>query len=90
MYEDLSKSGSRRSSKGTMICEFCGGKTGKKKVRKQHWLHGRLYVLENVEAEVCTACGERYFHARTLDTIDRLLDGKHTVKARLQVEVVRV
>jgi len=73
-----------------MICEFCGGKTSKKKVRRQHWLHGRLYVLENVEAEVCTACGERYFHARTLDTIDRLLEGKHKVKARLQVEVVRV
>ena len=73
-----------------MICEFCGGKTSKKKVRRQHWLQGRLYVLENVEAEVCTACGERYFHARTLDTIDRLLEGKHKVKARLQVEVVRV
>ena len=73
-----------------MICEFCGGKTSKKKVRRQHWLHGRLYVLENVEAEVCTACGERYFHARTLDSIDRLLEGKHKVKARLQVEVVRV
>jgi len=73
-----------------MICEFCGGKTSKKKVRRQHWLHGRLYVLENVEAEVCTACGERYFHARTLDTVDRLLEGKHKVKARLQVEVVRV
>ena len=73
-----------------MICEFCGGKTSKKKVRRQHWLHGRLYVLENVEAEVCTACGERYFHARTLDSIDRLLEGKHKVKARLQVEVVRI
>jgi len=73
-----------------MICEFCGGKTSKKKVRRQHWLQGRLYVLENVEAEVCTACGERYFHARTLDTVDRLLEGKHKVKARLQVEVVRV
>jgi YgiT-type zinc finger domain-containing protein len=66
-----------------MICEFCGGKTSKKKVRRQHWLHGRLYVLENVEAEVCTACGERYFHAGTLDTIDRLLEGKHKVKTRL-------
>lgn len=71
-----------------MICEFCGGKTSKKKVRKQHWLHGRLYIIENVEAEVCQECGERYFHARTLDAIDSLLESKHEVKANLQVEVV--
>jgi len=73
-----------------MICEFCGGKTSKKKVRKQHWLHGRLYLVENVEAEVCSECGERYFHAETLDAIDHLLEGKHEVKARLWVEVVNL
>jgi len=73
-----------------MIFEFCGGKTSKKKVRKQHWLQGRLYLIENAEAEVCSDCGDRYFHAKTLDAIDRLLEGKHKVKARLQVEVVRV
>jgi YgiT-type zinc finger domain-containing protein len=71
-----------------MICEFCGRETVKKKVRKQHWLHGRLYLVENVEAEVCSECGERYFHAKTLDAIDRLLEGKHVVKDRIDVEVV--
>jgi YgiT-type zinc finger domain-containing protein len=71
-----------------MICEFCGGETTPKKVRKQHWLRRRLYLVENVEAEVCNECGERYFHAKTLDAIDRLLEGKHKVKTSLQVEVV--
>jgi YgiT-type zinc finger domain-containing protein len=71
-----------------MICEFCGGQTTKRLVRKQHWLHGKLYLVENVEAEVCRECGERYFHARTLDAIDRLLEGKYEVKENLQVEVV--
>ena len=71
-----------------MTCEFCGGTTTKKKVRKQHWLHGKLYLVENVETEVCTECGERYFHAKTLDAIDRLLEGKHEVKENLEVEVV--
>jgi len=71
-----------------MICEFCGGETIKKKVRKQHWLRGRLYLVENVEAKVCNECGERYFHAKTLDAIDRLLKRKHEVKQSLQVEVV--
>lgn len=36
-----------------MICEFCAGVTAKKKVKRQHWLRDRLYIVENVEAEVC-------------------------------------
>lgn len=71
-----------------MICEFCGGQTTRQYVRKYHWLNGKLYIVENVEAEVCRECGERYFHARILDAIDRLLEGKHAVKENLQVEVV--
>lgn len=71
-----------------MICEFCGGQTAKKKVKRQHWLHGRLYLIENVEAEVCTECGERYFHAKILDEIDNLLVAKHEVKEKLEVEVI--
>lgn len=71
-----------------MICEFCGGQTRNKKVKRQHWLRGRLYIVENVEAEVCTECGERYFHATTLDNIDQLLSSEHSVKAKIDVEVV--
>lgn len=71
-----------------MICEFCGGKTIRKKVKRQHWLQGKLYIVENVDAEVCTECGERYFHATTLDEIDRLLLAEHEVKERIDVEIV--
>ncbi len=71
-----------------MICEFCDVETRKKKVKKQHWLHGDLYIIENVEAEVCTECGERYFHATTLDALDRYLLAEHDVKERIQVEIV--
>lgn len=71
-----------------MICEFCEGQTLKRKVKRQHWLRGKLYIIENVEAEVCLECGERYFHATTLDKIDRLLQSAHDVKERLLVEVV--
>ncbi len=71
-----------------MTCEFCGSQTARKRVTKQHWLNGRLYVVENVEAEVCTECGQRFFHARTLDAIDAALSTAHSVKDRLEVEVV--
>jgi YgiT-type zinc finger domain-containing protein len=71
-----------------MICEFCDGNTRPKTVRRQHWLDGKLYIIENVTAEVCLECGERYFHATVLDQIDRLLQSNHAIKQTLQVEVV--
>ncbi len=73
-----------------MICEFCQGDTLEKKVKRQHWLKGQLYIVENVSAEVCSECGERYFHATTLDEIDRYLSAEHQVKEQLHVEVVRL
>jgi len=67
---------------------LCGGKLKKRRVTLQHWLDGKLYVVENVEAEVCSQCGERYYHAKTLDRIDAMLRRKHAVKKRMTVEVV--
>jgi len=72
-----------------MQCEFCSGETRPKLVKRQHWLNGSLYIVENVEAEVCTECGERYFHVKVLDAIDALLSRKHKVVEELRVEVVR-
>jgi HTH-type transcriptional regulator/antitoxin MqsA len=71
-----------------MTCEFCGGKTTRKRVTKHHRLDGKLYIVENVPAQVCPDCGERLFHATTLDAIDAMLRGKHRVKKRLTVDVV--
>ncbi len=45
--------------------------------------------MDDVEAEVCRECGERYYHATTLDTIDQLLESSGlVVKEQLQVQVV--
>ena len=71
-----------------LVCEFCGGQTVQRRITKQHWFHKQLYVIEDVLAEVCQECGERYFHVQVLDQIDQLLQTEHLVKARLQVEVV--
>ena len=72
-----------------MKCEFCGGETKLKRVKRQHWLNRQLFIVENVEAQVCTECGERYFHAKTLDAVDDFLSKKHEIKERLNVEVVK-
>jgi YgiT-type zinc finger domain-containing protein len=71
-----------------MVCEMCGGNMEKKTVKKQHRLKGKLYIVENVEAEVCGQCGEKYFHVKTLDAIDQLLQSDHQVSGLMNVEVV--
>jgi hypothetical protein len=53
-----------------------------------HWLKGKLYIVENVRAEVCQECGERYFHATTLDEIDHQLRSSPVVLDHLLVDVV--
>ena len=71
-----------------MKCEFCDSDTTTKKVRKHHWFEGELYLVENVEAEVCSECGERYFHATTLDRIDQMIREDHPAKRILSVKVL--
>ena len=81
-------SGVKKVKESKMICEFCDSLMTSKKVKKQHWLKGKLYIIENVEAEVCKQCGEKYFHAKILDHIDKLLQSDHDVKERIEVEVI--
>jgi hypothetical protein len=57
-------------------------------VKRQHLLQGKLYIVENVEAQVCRECGERYFHVTTLDAVDQYLLSEHKVKEQINVEVV--
>ena len=71
-----------------MKCEFCNGETTSRKVKKQHWFKGRLYIVENVDAEVCRECGERYYHALTLDRLDSMIEGHHVIKEVWSVEVL--
>jgi len=72
-----------------MIYEFCGGETIRKRVRKVHWFRRRLYIVDDVEPEVCQEFGERYYHATTLNAIDRVLEsGKPVVKEQLRVHVI--
>jgi len=68
--------------------KLCNADTVARTVKKQHWFKCRLYIVENVEAEVCVECGERYFHATTLDALDRMIADDHPVKELLSVEVL--
>lgn len=71
-----------------MICEFCHSETIEKKVKRMHWYKKQLYIIENVPAQVCLQCGERYFHAQVLDEIDRMLETDYEVIERIEVDVM--
>ena len=73
-----------------MKCEFCNGDTINKKVKKMHSYQGNIYFIENVDAEVCLECGEKYFKASTLDKIDILLKNEHKIKDMMNIEVVTI
>ena len=60
----------------------------RRKVKKQHWLKGKPYIVQDVDAEVCAAWRERYFHATKRERFDMIIMDEHPVKAILSVEVV--
>ena len=53
-------------------CPLCGGETDKKMVETQEYINGRLYIIDNVEAEVCRQCGERMYSGQELEKIETL------------------
>ena len=61
-----------------LICEKCGGETETKFVDKNIFHKGQNYFIENIKAEVCPDCGERYFNANVLLEIEnRIEQGKY-------------
>lgn len=58
-------------------CSFCGGQVNERKVQKVCWWGDKLVaVVDNVPCGVCEQCGERYYPAQILKTIEDLLKRK--------------
>ena len=60
-------------AKKTIRCPLCGGKLIKKVVSKYHTFQKETFFVENVPADICEDCGERYYHAKTLEAIDEMI-----------------
>ena len=50
-----------------MSCVFCGGKIVAQKVTFMYEQDGQFWVIQNVPAEVCVACGEKTFAPEIAD-----------------------
>jgi YgiT-type zinc finger domain-containing protein len=68
-------------------CPFCRGKVTKKKVEHVHRWEGRLYILRNVPAEVCSQCGELFFGPRALKAMDDVVSKKGAPTEHVSVPV---
>jgi YgiT-type zinc finger domain-containing protein len=58
-------------------CSYCGGRVSQRFVQKACWWGENLTaIIDAVPAGVCEQCGEKFFEAKTLKEIERLLKEK--------------
>lgn len=48
----------------------------------------QVYVIENVPAQVCQNCGERYFTAEVVQTMEKLIDQPEAQQRKISVPVI--
>lgn len=40
-------------------CEICTGKMVEKRIKRDFWIGGKLIVIDNVPAGICSRCGTK-------------------------------
>lgn len=70
-------------------CIFCRAETREKRVTTEDWWGGALALVENVPAQVCEQCGEKYFDASTLEALADLRENATEPVKTVQVPVYR-
>lgn len=53
-------------------CYFCKGETKERRIIVDYRWKDKLTIIENVPAEVCEQCGEKYFDAKVVKEMERL------------------
>ena len=57
--------------KENITCDACGETTETKFVSKSFKRKGQTFSFQNVKAQVCPNCGERYFDGKTMLAIEK-------------------
>lgn len=68
-------------------CWFCKGVLELRRIRHVREWGEDLFIFENVPAEVCTQCGERFFGPEALKKMDAIVTGPQTSARRQPVPV---
>jgi YgiT-type zinc finger domain-containing protein len=51
--------------------------------------NGRLFVIDDVPAQVCQECGEEFYRGWVLEEMDRLMDSGEGIEREITVPVMR-
>jgi len=62
------------------LCAVCGGQLRKTTITHEERRGGRLYLFENVPAQVCDACGEVWLDEGVLQEIEQLIENGEPVR----------
>lgn len=69
-------------------CPFCKAPLKRKAIEHIHRWGGRLYLFRNVQAEVCSQCGETFLKPALLRLMDRCTATGKVGRARLSIPVI--
>ena len=70
-------------------CYFCKGRVVEKKVRVDFRWGDELVVIEDVPAEVCQQCGEKYFGPEVYKQMENLAKTKEKPIKHVAIDVIR-
>ena len=59
-----------------MRCAFCKGDTEERVIRYVQEFDGRVVIIENVPAEVCTQCGEQLIRPEIAEKVQKIVWGE--------------
>lgn len=74
---------------GESSCSVCGAEIKPRKITYPQTIDGKLYLVEDVPALVCSQCGEIYLTPETVDAIQEQIEHGEVTETR-QVPVYRV
>lgn len=70
-----------------MKCSLCKGNVEERLIRYVQDFEGRVVIVENVPAEVCTQCGEKYLRSDVAEKVQSLVWDPPSPKRRDEVPV---
>ena len=69
------------------ICVFCGGDICKDIVTVVNERKGKVLIIENVPAGVCTQCGEREYDVNVISKLETIMVKRKAIKMEKLVPV---
>ncbi len=70
-----------------MRCPFCKAETEERLIRYVQEFDGRVVIVENVPAKVCTQCGEELIQPEIAEKIQRLVWEQPSPKREAHVPI---